>query len=62
MEIGGAVAVGIDDLPIFIDEHVLQQQKVVMGGGNRTSKIVLNPLELQKLPNTQITDIVTSDA
>lgn len=58
MEIGGVVAVGIDDLPIYVDKHVMQQEKVVMGGGNRTSKIVLNPKELLKVPNVQVVDIV----
>lgn len=61
MEIGGVVAVGIDDLPIYIDEQVMHQQKVVMGGGNRTSKIVLDPQELLKLPNVQVADIATNE-
>lgn len=57
MEIGGVVAVGIDDLPIFIDEHVLRQKKIIMGGGNRTSKIVLQPDELRKLQNVSVVDL-----
>lgn len=57
MEIGGVVAVGIDDLPIFIDEHVLRQKKIIMGGGNRTSKIVLQPDELRKLQNVSVVDM-----
>lgn len=60
MEIGGVVAVGIANMPIYIDEHVIQQQKVVMGGGNRTSKLVLNPRELLKLPSVNVTDITVS--
>lgn len=57
MEIGGVVAVGIDDLSIFIDEHVLRQKKIIMGGGNRTSKIVLQPDELRKLQNVSVVDL-----
>lgn len=54
MEIGGVTAIGIDELPIYVDAAVMQQEKVVMGGGNRTSKIVLDPKELQKCPNVEI--------
>lgn len=57
MEIGGVVAVGIDDMPVFVDEQVMRQAKVIMGGGNRTSKLILSPQELLKLPQVQIADI-----
>ena len=55
MEIGGVVAVGIVDYPIFVDAAVMEQPKVVMGGGNRISKMVLDPRELLKLPNIEVT-------
>ncbi len=54
MMIGGVTAIGIKDLPIYIDAAVMNQDEVVMGGGNRTSKVLLNPSELTKLPNVQI--------
>jgi prolyl-tRNA editing enzyme YbaK/EbsC (Cys-tRNA(Pro) deacylase) len=58
MEIGGVTAIGITRYPIYIDAAVMDQPKVVMGGGNRTSKAVVNPQELLKLPNvTVITDL-----
>lgn len=60
MEIGGVVAVGLENLPIYIDENVMKQEKVVMGGGNRTSKIVLRPSELSKLPGVETVDISTT--
>jgi prolyl-tRNA editing enzyme YbaK/EbsC (Cys-tRNA(Pro) deacylase) len=56
MMIGGVTAVGIADLPIYVDSHVLQQPKVVMGGGNRSTKLILNPQELTKLPNAQVVE------
>jgi prolyl-tRNA editing enzyme YbaK/EbsC (Cys-tRNA(Pro) deacylase) len=31
-------------------------REVVMGGGNRTSKLLLDPQELMKLPNAQVID------
>jgi len=54
MQLGGVVAIGIHHLPIYVDSAVLQQNKVVMGGGNRSSKIAINPQELLKLPNVTI--------
>ena len=54
MMIGGVVAVGINNLPIYIDSTVMKQEKVIMGGGNRSTKILLDPKELLKLPNVEI--------
>jgi prolyl-tRNA editing enzyme YbaK/EbsC (Cys-tRNA(Pro) deacylase) len=54
MMIGGVTAIGIDGLPIYVDQAVMQKDRVVMGGGNRSSKLVLDPHELEKLPNMQI--------
>ena len=54
MLIGGVTAVGISDLPIYVDSAVMRQPEVVMGGGNRSSKIRLDPQELLKLPNVAV--------
>lgn len=54
MMIGGVTVFGISDLPVYIDSAVMEQPEVVMGGGNRSSKVVLDPAELKKLPNTEI--------
>lgn len=56
MEIGGVTAVGIAGQPIYVDAAVMEQQRVVMGGGNRTSKLVLDPKELRKLPELRIVE------
>ena len=54
MQIGGVTAFGIDDLPVFIDAAVMQQDRVVMGGGNRSSKLLLAPTELRKIPTATV--------
>jgi prolyl-tRNA editing enzyme YbaK/EbsC (Cys-tRNA(Pro) deacylase) len=54
MLIGGVTAIGISDLPTYVDSAVLQQPQVVMGGGNRSSKLLLDPHELLKLPNVEV--------
>jgi prolyl-tRNA editing enzyme YbaK/EbsC (Cys-tRNA(Pro) deacylase) len=54
MEIGGVTIFGINDIPIYIDSKVLEQKEIVMGGGNRSSKVLLNPKELIKVPGAEI--------
>jgi len=51
MQIGGVVAVGLpDDVPVYIDDAVFALPEVLMGGGNRSSKLALGPEELLKMP------------
>ena len=54
MMIGGVTPFGIDDLPLYIDDAVMGQTSVVMGGGNRSSNLVLAPAELLKLPTANV--------
>jgi prolyl-tRNA editing enzyme YbaK/EbsC (Cys-tRNA(Pro) deacylase) len=55
MEYGGVTAFGLpDDIPIYVDASVIEHEEVVMGGGNRSSKVLINPSELKKLPAVQI--------
>jgi prolyl-tRNA editing enzyme YbaK/EbsC (Cys-tRNA(Pro) deacylase) len=55
MEIGGVTLFGLPrDMQIYIDSRVMLQPMVVMGGGNRTSKVLIAPDELQKLPNVHV--------
>lgn len=56
MLIGGVTAVGTQNLPVYVDGAVLQQQRIVMGGGNRTSKLLLDPQELLKLPTVEVVE------
>lgn len=56
MEIGGVVAVGITDLPVLVDSQVMLVDSIILGGGNRTSKLQLKPSELLKLPNVQVVE------
>lgn len=54
MLVGGVTAPGISGLPLWIDAAVLDRARVVMGGGNRSSKLVLDPRELLKLPDAEV--------
>ena len=58
MEIGGVTLIGLPpEIPILIDARVMEKPAVIVGGGNRTSKIRLPPQELLKLPNARIADL-----
>jgi len=50
----GVTAIGIADLPIYIDSAVMRQREVVLGGGNRSSKMLIDPQELLKLPHVEV--------
>ncbi len=56
MMIGGVTAFGIEGLPVYVDSAVLAQPQVVMGGGNRSSKLLLDPRELTRLPNAEVVE------
>ncbi|MDQ0850450.1 prolyl-tRNA editing enzyme YbaK/EbsC (Cys-tRNA(Pro) deacylase) [Arthrobacter sp. B3I9] len=62
MLVGGVTAAGIDGLPIYVDRAVMDTPRVVMGGGNRTSKIVLAPAELLKLPGLEVVEGLATPA
>lgn len=58
MQIGGVTVVGLsDEVPLLIDTRVLERPTVILGGGNRSSKIRLDPKELLKMPNARVVDI-----
>jgi len=58
MLIGGVTIAGLPEtMPIYIDAHVMEQPRVIIGGGNRSSKARLDPRELLKLPNASVADI-----
>lgn len=55
MEYGGVTAFGLpDDIPVYVDSRVMECDEVIMGGGNRSSKVILHPQELTKLPTVQL--------
>ncbi len=56
--IGGVSILGLPpDIPVLVDSRVMERPSVIVGGGNRTSKVRLDPHELEKLPNARVADI-----
>ena len=57
MEIGGVTPIAIPaELPIWIDAAVMQCEYVVLGGGNRSSKLKVDPAVLVKQSNAEVVD------
>lgn len=61
MLIGGVTIPGLPPgMPIVIDERVMERPRIIIGGGNRSSKIRLAPSELLKLPNARVADVAVA--
>ena len=55
MEIGGVTPIALpENLPIWIDDAVMQCEYVVLGGGNRDCKIRLDPQALLQQPAAEV--------
>jgi len=55
MEIGGVTPFGLPDgLPVLVDTRVMEQPWIVLGGGNRSSKLKLAPATLRALPTVRV--------
>jgi len=55
MEIGGVTAFGLPDgLPLWVDGAVMDRERIVLGGGSRSWKVIAPPAILRTLPNVEI--------
>jgi prolyl-tRNA editing enzyme YbaK/EbsC (Cys-tRNA(Pro) deacylase) len=61
MEIGGVTVFGLPpDLPIWVDSRVMQRERIVLGGGVRSCKVVAAPAILLKLPQVEIVEALAT--
>lgn len=57
MELGGVTPFGLPDtLPLWIDSRVMDCEEIILGGGNRSSKVLMPPAGLAKLPSVEIVE------
>ena len=62
MEIGGVTPFGLpDDLPILVDSRAMAPDWVILGGGNRSSKLRLAPGAMQRLPFVRVIEDLAVD-
>ncbi len=55
MVTGGVTPIELPkSLPLWVDSRVMQRKIIVLGGGNRTSKIKISPNIFNHTPNTEI--------
>ncbi len=56
--IGGVTVFGLpESVPLYIDTRVMERDTIIVGGGNRSTKIRLAPKHLEKLPRATVADI-----
>jgi prolyl-tRNA editing enzyme YbaK/EbsC (Cys-tRNA(Pro) deacylase) len=54
-EIGGVTPLGLpDSVPVLVDAAVMEREKIIIGGGNRTSKIICSPSLLTQLKTVEV--------
>ncbi|CAN5252235.1 YbaK/EbsC family protein [soil metagenome] len=57
MEIGGVTPFGLPEgLAVLVDARVMDVEWIVLGGGNRSSKLKIAPGALRRLPSVRIVD------
>src|SRR5207302_1873910 len=61
MEIGGVTVFGLPpELPVWIDARVMDRERIVLGGGSRSFKVIAPPRILTTLPRSEIVDGLAS--
>ncbi|WP_036553217.1 YbaK/EbsC family protein [Nisaea denitrificans] len=56
-EIGGVTALGLPaDLPLWIDADVMARKAIILGGGNRSSKLIVDPKLLLDQPMAEVVE------
>ena len=57
MVLGGVTPLALPaDLPLWIDQKVMEADYVILGGGSRSSKIKVTPDVFLNTPNTSIVE------
>ena len=57
MHIGGVTPLALpSNLPLWVDSKVMQRNSIVLGGGNRSSKIKVSPKIFNYTTNTEIVE------
>ncbi len=57
MMVGGVTPFGLPaDMPLWIDSRVVERERILLGGGSRSCKVVGPPALLTALPNSEVVD------
>jgi prolyl-tRNA editing enzyme YbaK/EbsC (Cys-tRNA(Pro) deacylase) len=62
MEIGGVTVFGLPPaLPVWVDARVMQRERIVLGGGSRSWKVIAAPSILLALPGVEVVEGLATD-
>jgi len=62
MEIGGVTVFGLPaELPIWVDGRVMARERIVLGGGSRSWKVLATPSILLALPGIDVVEGLATD-
>ena len=62
MAIGGVTVFGLPpSLPIWVDARVMARERIILGGGSRSCKVIASPAILRALPNVEVIDGLALD-
>ena len=62
-EIGGVTVFGLPaDLPVWVDAAVMDRERIVLGGGSRSWKVIAPPSILRSLPGVEIVEGLANPA
>lgn len=57
MEIGGVTPFGLPShLAVLVDDAVMRRDRIVLGGGNRSSKVLVAPAALLTIPTVRVVE------
>ena len=55
MEIGGVTPFGLPEgLPVYVDARIMSLDEILVGGGNRSTKISVNPEVFDRMPSVSV--------
>ena len=55
MQIGGVTVFGLPEaMPIWVDDRVMARDRIILGGGSRSWKVIASPAILERLPGVEI--------
>jgi prolyl-tRNA editing enzyme YbaK/EbsC (Cys-tRNA(Pro) deacylase) len=62
MQMGGVTVFGLpSDLPIWVDARVMARERIGLGGGSRSWKVIAKPAILLALPGVEVIEGLATD-
>ena len=57
MKVGGVTPIGLSEhMPLWVDRRVMECERIVLGGGSRSCKVIGAPQILTSLPHVEVVE------